>query len=283
MKQVIVITGTSTGFGALMVRTFSKAGHTVIATMRNTGSNNKEAATALRLLPNVEVIELDVTDDQSVKAAITTVLDKYQKIDVLINNAAVYGAGILEAYSLDQFKKIFDVNIYGTLRVTNEILPYMRAAKSGLIISISSGVGRISPPFQTPYNASKFALEGLIEGAYGELIGQGVETVLIEPGAFATELWGKAGVHADRNKITDSYGAETAAMNKAIGDTFGALLEKNKPNPQLVADAALKLVNTEKGKRPLRTLVDPSANGVDDEFNKATTEIKGRWLAEYGF
>ncbi|AEW01098.1 hypothetical protein A4D02_14145 [Niastella koreensis] len=283
MNKVIVITGSSTGFGALMVKTFSEAGHTVIATMRNITSANKNVASSLGALPGVHVIELDVTNDHSVKTAIAQIIDKHQTIDVLINNAAVYGGGILEAYSLEQFKKLFEVNMFGVLRVTSEILPLMRKAKNGLIINISSGVGRISPPFQVPYNASKFALEGLVEGSYGELIGQGIENVLIEPGAFATELWAKAGVHADRQQIIDSYGAETAAMNKAIGDTFISILDKNKPNPQLVADAALKLVNTEKGKRPLRTQVDPSANGLDIEFDKVTSEIKGRWLAQYGF
>lgn len=283
MKKVILITGTSTGFGTLMAKTFAQAGHTVIATMRNVKTKNSESAQTLNAIENIEVVELDVTSDDSVKSAIDQVLDRHKKINVLINNAALYGSGVLEAYSLDQVKRLFDVNVYGVLRVNNAVLPSMRAAKDGLIINISSGVGRISPPFQVPYNASKFALEGFIEGAYGELIGHGVETVIIEPGAYATEIWAKAGLHADLQDVIESYGTETQAMNEAISAAFKTILEKNNPDPQAIADAALDLVNTEKGKRPLRTPVDLNANGLDIEFNNATAEIKGRWLAEYGF
>jgi NAD(P)-dependent dehydrogenase (short-subunit alcohol dehydrogenase family) len=283
MKKVIIITGTSTGFGTLMAKSFANEGHNVIATMRNTTSNNLEIAKSLNAIPNIEVVELDVTSEDSVQSAINQVVAAHSRIDVLINNAALYGNGILEGYSLKQIQKIFDVNVFGVLRVNNSVLPHMRAAKDGLIINISSGVGRISPPFQVPYNATKFALEGLVEGSYVELIGQGIETVLIEPGAYATELWQKAGVHADRQDIITSYGEETQQMNEAISAAFGQILEKNKPNPQLIADAAIRLVNAEKGKRPLRTPVDISANGLDIEYNEATTEIKARWMAEYGF
>ena len=283
MKKVIVITGTSTGFGALMAKTFAKEGHIVIATMRDVKGKNLEPASLLSSLPNIEVVELDVTQDYSVKTAISKILDQHKKIDVLINNAAVYGGGILEGYSLSQIQKMFDVNVYGVLRVNNEVLPAMRAEKDGLIINISSSVGRTSPPFQVPYNATKFALEGLIEGSYGELIGQGIETVIIEPGAFPTEFWSKSGVNADRFDVIEAYGNESARMHQAIGDTFGAIMAKNQPDPQAIADATLTLINTQKGQRPLRTPVDINANGLDIEYNNATTDIKTRWFAEYGF
>ena len=283
MKKVILITGTSTGFGSLMAKTFAAQGHSVIATMRNVTTSNKEFALSLSSLPNVEVVELDVSQDHSVQSAIQHVFAKYNKIDVLINNAAVFGKGVLEAYSLEQVQRIFDINVFGLLRVTNAVLPSMRAAKDGLIINISSVTGRISPPFQGPYNASKFAIEGLIESSYGELVGKGIETVLLEPGAFQTEIWSKAGVHADLAEIVEAYGEETVALNEAMGSAFATVFEKHQPNPQAVADAALKLVNMEKGTRPLRTTVDPVGNGLDIEYNNATAEITARWLAEYGF
>jgi len=283
MKKVVVITGTSTGFGALMARTFDREGFTVIATMREVNGKNAEAAGKLNELSNTEVIELDVTDDTSVKEAITQVLGKHGKIDVLINNAAVYSGGILEAFSIDQVKKVFDSNVYSVLRVNNEVLPAMRAAKDGLIITISSSVGRVSPPFQATYNATKFAIEGLTEAAYQELIGQGIETVLIEPGAFVTEIWGKSGIGANRPDITAAYGEETANMARHIQNVFGKALEEQQPDPQLIADAALKLALTEKGKRPLRTPIDPSANGADVAYNDATIKASQNWMAEYGF
>lgn len=281
MKKNIVITGTSTGFGALMVRTFSDAGHTVIATMRNTNSKNKDAAEALALLNDVEVVELDVSQDNSVTTAVQYILEKYGKIDVLINNAAVHGNGLLEGYTLAQFHKIMDINVYGILRLYKEVLPAMRARKDGLIINISSSAGRISLPFQVAYNTSKFAIESITEGGYDELIDQGVETVLIEPGAFMTELYIKEGTHADRSDILSAYGDKTLKLMSVFGEIFQSGLMKHQPNIQLVADAALRLTDMEKGKRPLRTPIDPIAGGVDVEYERATTDIKKRWMAKY--
>ncbi|WP_114937643.1 SDR family oxidoreductase [Mucilaginibacter endophyticus] len=283
MKKVILITGSSTGFGALMVRTFDKQGHTVIATMRNVNGKNAEFATNLGALPNTEVIDLDVTDDTSVKSAVAAVYAKYGKIDVLVNNAGIYGGGVLESYSLPQIQKLFDVNVWGVIRMNSEVLPAMRAAKDGLIITISSQVGRVSLPLQSAYNASKFALEGFIEGSHEELIGQGVESVLIEPGGFMTEIISKAHVNGDREGIQESYGANLIDIQQNIQRVFTKLFTESAPDPQLIADAALSLVDTEKGKRPLRTPVDPSSNGIDVEYNDATEEIKKRWFSAYGF
>lgn len=282
MKKIIVVTGSSTGFGALMVRTFAKEGHTVIATMRNVTGGNAGYAKSLSELPNIEVVDLDVTNDVSVKSAIADVYAKHGKIDVLINNAGIYGGGVLESYSLPQIQKLFDVNVWGVLRVNNEVLPVMRAQKDGLIITVSSQVGRISLPLQSAYNSSKFALEGLVEGSYEELSLQGVESVLLEPGGFMTEIISKAHVNGDREGIQESYGIALADMQQNIGSVFGKLFTESAPDPQLIADAALLLVNTEKGKRPLRTPVDPLSKGIDIEYNHTTEEIKKRWLNAYG-
>jgi len=282
MKKVILITGSSTGFGALMVRTFDKEGHTVIATMRNVKSKNAKFAETLSALPNTEVIDLDVTDDDSVKRAVNAIRAKHGKIDVLINNAGIYGGGILEGYTLPQIQKLFDVNVWGVFRMNNAVLPMMRAAQRGLIITISSQVGRISLPLQAAYNASKFALEGLIEGSYAELIGQGVESVLIEPGGFMTDIINKAHTNADREGIQEAYGSKVAELGQHIQEVFTKIFTEAAPDPQLVADAALRLVNTERGKRPLRTPLDPSAKGIDVEYNNTTEEIRKRWIGAYG-
>lgn len=282
MKKVILITGSSTGFGALMVRTFDKEGHTVIATMRNVKDKNAKFAETLSALPNTEVVDLDVTDDDSVRDAVKAVYDRHGRIDVLINNAGIYGGGILEGYTLPQIQKMFDVNVWGVFRMNNAVLPLMRAAKEGLIITVSSQVGRISLPLQAGYNASKFALEGLIEGSYAELIGQGVESVLIEPGGFMTEIISKVHVNSDREGIQESYGSKVVDLQQRIQEAFMKIFTEAAPDPQLIADAALQLVNTEKGKRPLRTPLDPSAKGVDVEYNNATEEIKKKWLGAYG-
>ena len=282
MKKIIVVTGSSTGFGALMVRTFVREGHAVIATMRNVTGGNAEYAKTLSALPNTEIVDLDVTDDVSVKSAIAWVYAKYGRIDVLINNAGIYGGGVLESYSVPQIQKLFDVNVWGVIRVNNEVLPIMRAQKDGLIITVSSQVGRISLPLQSAYNSSKFALEGLVEGSYEELIGQGVESVLLEPGGFMTEIITKVHINGDREGIQESYGTALTDIQQNIGRVFGKLFTETAPDPQLIADAALLLVKTEKGKRPLRTPVDPLSKGIDIEYNHTTEEIKKRWLSAYG-
>lgn len=283
MKKVILITGSSTGFGALMVKTFNKEGHHVIAAMRNTKGTNADHAKTLNALENTEVVDMDITDEDSVKEAVAWVYAKYGKIDVLINNAGIYGAGVLESYSISQIKKLFDVNVWGTLRVNNEVLPIMRAAKEGLIITVSSQVGRISLPLQSAYNATKFALEGLVEGSYEELAGQGIESVLLEPGGFMTEIIHKAHVNGDREGIQESYGSAVVEISQKIQGVFGKLFTESAPDPQVIADGALLLVNTEKGKRPLRTPLDPLSKGVDNEYNQATEEIKQKWMKAYGF
>lgn len=282
MKKVILITGTSSGFGAMMVNRFSAAGHTVIATMRGTKSKNAVIAETLAKLPGVDVMELDVTQEESVAHAVQQILDRHQQIDVLINNAGVYGHGLLEGYSIAQFHKTMDINVYGILRMYHAVLPSMRERKDGLIINISSSAGSFALPLQAPYNVSKFAVEAITEGSYKELISQGIESVAIQPGGFFTELMTKEGINADRPEIEQSYGTFAADTMARTAAQFGVVLEKYKPDPLLVVDAALALINMPKGTRPLRTPLDPIAQGVEQEYDVKAAEIKRRWLDNYG-
>lgn len=126
MNKTVFITGTSTGFGKLTATTLAKAGYTVIAGMRGISGKNETVAKELGALPNIEVVEIDVTDDSSVNNAFGKVLQKYGKIDVLVNNAAVSGFGLLEAYSLDRIRQMFEVNFYGVIRTYQAVLPSMR-------------------------------------------------------------------------------------------------------------------------------------------------------------
>jgi len=129
MKQTIFITGTSTGFGKLMTETLSREGHTVIAGMRAIQGKNADVARELAALPNVDVVELEVTSDDSVNQAVAYALEKYGKIDVLVNNAAVAGFGLVEGYTIDQVKNMLEVNLYGVLRTYHAVLPSMRQAR----------------------------------------------------------------------------------------------------------------------------------------------------------
>ncbi|GAA4335816.1 SDR family oxidoreductase [Mucilaginibacter gynuensis] len=283
MSKVILITGTSTGFGKLMAITLANAGHNVIAGMRGVTAKNAEAAKELGALPNIEVAELDITSDNSVNEAISKTLTKYGKIDVLVNNAAVSGFGLLEAYSLDQIRNMFEVNFYGVLRTYNAVLPSMRANKNGLIINITSGASGHTLPFMIPYLASKFGVESITEGLQDELSQFGIENVSIQPGVYPTEMnnGSKSGIHADKPAIIDEYGDTATQQFNALGSALFSKMAEFKMDPQTIADGVLALVNMPKGERPLRYPLDAVAQGTDQEFIDARATIKAKWLAKY--
>jgi NAD(P)-dependent dehydrogenase (short-subunit alcohol dehydrogenase family) len=237
MSNTILVTGTSTGIGKLTAKTLAKAGHKVIAAMRDTNSKNAGSAKELDAIDNIEVIEMDVTSDSSVESAIKKVIDAYGGIDVLVNNAGVAGFGLAEGYTIHQAKKIFEVNFFGPYRTYNAVLPSMRAAKSGLIINISTGASGFTLPFMVPYFASKFALESLVEGLALELKPYNVESVAIQSGVYPTEMTNgtKAGFGPDRADILAEYGQEaTDRFNTMGGALFGKTAEFNM-DPQTVA------------------------------------------------
>jgi NAD(P)-dependent dehydrogenase (short-subunit alcohol dehydrogenase family) len=283
MSKTIFITGTSTGFGKLTAITLANAGHSVIAGMRNVAGKNGPAARELNAIPNIEVVEIDITSDDSVKRAFEQVLSKYGKIDVLVNNAAVSGFGLLEGYSLEQVRNMFEVNVYGVLRTYQAVLPAMRKERNGLIINLTSGASGHTLPFMVPYLASKFVVESITEGAQDELSGFGIENVSIQPGVYPTEMnnGSKAGVHADRPKIVAEYGDAATERFNALGTALFGKMKQFKMDPQAIADGILELVNMPKGTRPLRLPLDAIAQGTDKEFIGARAEIKEKWLAAY--
>lgn len=285
MKKIIFITGTSTGFGKLMVQTLSKAGHTIIAGMRGTTTKNKVVAQELNALPNVEVTEIEITDDESVNTAIHNAINKYGKIDVLVNNAAMTGYGLLEGYSVAQFQKMMDVNLYSVLRTYQAVLPSMRAEKNGLVINITSGASGFTVPFMIPYLTSKFGVEAITEGLQDELKDYGINNVSIQPGVYPTEMnsGAKTGINADKEDVIAAYGNAATEKFNAIGTALFGKMADFKMDPQVIADGVLKLVEMEKGKLPLRYPIDAIAQGTDHEFINARADIKTKWAAKYGF
>lgn len=285
MKKVVLITGTSTGFGKLMTITLSKAGHTVAAAMRDTVGKNAAVAKELSALPNVDVVEMNVLNEDSVQQAVNQTLSRHGRIDVLVNNAGVTGFGLFEAYSIDQIKNMLDINLFGVIRTYQAVLPSMRKNKSGLIINLTTGASGFSVPFMVPYIIGKFGVETITEGIQDELSQFGIENVTIQPGVYPTEMntGSKAGIHADRTDIVAEYGEEASKAFNAIGASlFGKMAEFNM-NPQTIADGVLKLVDMEKGTRPLRFPLDAIAQGTDNEFIKSRADIKAKWAKNYGF
>ena len=253
-KQVVLITGASTGFGRLITETLSRKNYQVFATMRNVNGKNAGPAQKLCELAKREslalhVVELDVTDDGSVERAIRTVIDESGRIDVLVNNAGYGLMGVTEAVTLEQAQRIMDTNFFGAVRMNRAVLPYMRRQKSGLLIHISSGAGRIMVPSMGFYCASKWAMEALAEEYRYELANLGIDSVIIQPGAYPTAVFSNIERAADTMR-EEAYGAVNGIADRILG-----MLGAAKGNPQEIADVVLHTIETPPGQRKLRRRV----------------------------
>ncbi|HEV8285887.1 MAG TPA: SDR family oxidoreductase [Chitinophagaceae bacterium] len=279
-KKIILITGTNSGFGWLTANSCAALGHKVYATMRDTKGRNADKAKTLAQQANIEVLDVDVTNGKSITDAVATIIKKEGRIDVLVNNAGIYATGIAETFTADDLDKVMDVNVTGYWRAIKAALPQMRKQGEGLIINVSSIAGRFSFPFQMAYNTAKFAIEGLTEGIHYEVRSLGVDVVIVQPGAFPTEVWRKIVPGSDAAVITE-YG-DLAKVPEQIGAGIGQMFETLKPDPQLVADAIVKLINTPGGKRPLRTVVDPATGSFSEIANKHVKEQYENFLTAFG-
>src|SRR3984893_12170059 len=279
-KQVVLITGSSTGFGRLFTETLARKGHTVFATMRDPGGRNAKNAAEIRTLAQKEslpihVLELDVTDDASVGQAVDAAVAEAGRIDVAMLNAGYYLRGDPPAGPTEQAQRLMDTNFLGSVRVNRAVLPHMRRQRSGLLMHISSGAGRIIAPSMGFYCASKFALEALAETYRYELAAQGIESVIVEPGPYETPVFGNMVTAADEAR-TDIYGALSqipAKINAALSSTAG--------NAQEVADAVLRIIETPAGEKQLRYLISPESFGVD-QINALSEQVQANLLEAFG-
>jgi NADP-dependent 3-hydroxy acid dehydrogenase YdfG len=278
MSRTILITGTSSGFGRDTAQTLAQAGHTVFASMRESQAKNREHAESLRK-QGIQVVELDVTTDESVERAVKEVLGRAPRIDVLINNAGIASAGVTEAFTPDQAKIVFNTNVVGLLRTTRAVLPTMRRQRDGLIINIGSIVGRVTFPFFGIYGASKFAVEALTDSLRYEVSQLGIDVTLVQPSAYPTALFAKIQQPVDMDRAA-AYGP-TGEIPSAMFKNFTAMFEAaNAPNPHDVAAAIAKLVAQPKGSRPARTVVG-TAFGADT-VNEKTAPIQANVVEALG-
>jgi NADP-dependent 3-hydroxy acid dehydrogenase YdfG len=279
-KPVVLITGTSSGFGRLFVEKFARNGYSVFATMRGLTGKNAKSAESLRAFAaqnslDIHVEEMDVTDDESVNKCVASVFSKTGRLDVAINNAGFAYVDLMEAITLDQAKKIFDTNVFGVQRVARAVLPQMHKQGSGLLLQISSGAGRVVFPSFGIYCASKFAMEAVTEAYRYELAGSGIDSVSIEPGAYKTEIFGKIDRGDDPSRLA-SYGAM-----QGVPDKVSAGLTTSAGDPQEVADLALEIAQTPFGKRQLRYRIGGGGPGVV-EINKLTDQVQAQLFSAFG-
>ncbi len=278
--QVVLVTGASSGFGRLIAETLARKNYQVFATMRNVNGRNAAAARDIRELAEREslalrTLELDVTDDASVDRAVNEVTAKCGRIDVLVNNAGYGIMDLAESVTLAQAQRQFDTNFFGVLRMNRAVLPAMRRQGSGLVLHVSSGAGRLVIPGMGLYCASKFAMEALAEAYRYELASQGIDSVVIEPGAYATPIMEKLERGEDPARKA-GYG-EMAQ----VPEQLQAKIASSRANPQEIADAVLQIIETPPGQRQIRYRVGPGGPGVQ-RINALTDEIQGQLLEAFG-
>ncbi|MFC4595917.1 SDR family oxidoreductase [Sphingobium tyrosinilyticum] len=280
------MTGASGGFGNLTVLELARRGHTVIATMRDIDGRNSQIRSELIEAAKAEgnplqVLEIDVADDASVQSAIDSIIAQHGKIDVLVNNAGLMPIGVTEAYTIADVERLFAVNVFGAIRTDRAVLPHMRAAGSGLLIQVTSLMGRFVMPFFGIYSASKFALEALAEAYRYELTSFGVDSVIVEPGPFPSNLISSSPEPSDAGVLA-TYGEVAAIPGHIKASADQSHDPALPPRPQLVADAIAKLVEATE-RRPLRTVVMPE--GLDygvQQINDAVAPIQNGVLTAMG-
>jgi NAD(P)-dependent dehydrogenase (short-subunit alcohol dehydrogenase family) len=253
-KDVVLVTGSSTGFGRLMSIALARRGYQVVASMRDVTGRNRQHAADLKELRQKEnlqlsVTELDVTDDRSVDGAVERIVHDAGRIDVVVNNAGVGSWALAETSTVEQAKQLFETNFFGVLRVNRAVLPHMRERRSGLLIHISSVAGRLVLPSLGIYCASKFALEAMAETFRYELSQLGIDAVIVEPGPYPTAIFSNAADAADQARAAD-YG-ELAEAPRKVRDAFAAA----DTNSQDVVEHVIRLIEMQAGTRPVRTLV----------------------------
>ncbi len=283
--STVLVTGSSSGFGRLTARTLAERGHTVFATMRNSNKQNADRARELRAFGQgvsgrLEVLDLDVSDDASVEAAVAAATAG-DGLDAVVNNAGYGVGGYAEGFTPEQFRNLLEVNLIGAHRVNRAVLPSMRARGAGLLVHISSGIGRFVVPFCAPYIASKFALEGYAEGLRYELAPTGVDVVIVEPGAYGTKFGTGMVAPADAERV-ESYGELAEAPKQMWAGVLASLEADDAPDPQDVADAIVELVETPAGERPLRTVVDDRTGDGPRAINAAAAEVQRQAFAAMG-
>ncbi|MDB1123412.1 SDR family oxidoreductase [Vibrio algarum] len=281
----ILITGTSSGFGKEMTIALATLGHSVYAGMRGIQDKNQSSADELKALSatlhgQIIPLEIDVTNDESVEEAVSTVLANQAGIlDVVINNAGSFVGGLNEAFTVSQGQDMFNVNTFGPLRVMRAVLPTLREQGKGTIINVTSSANKFPMPGSGNYVASKAALESLTESYAYELAPLGIEVLIFQPGAFNTGIMAKGTGPEDVERV-NGYGKTLACMEPMM-PAFMALIEDTWVNnsPTMISDAIVELLEIPYGKRPLRTMVDPSGLGNQtDSVNKYFEQAQKQFL-----
>lgn len=262
--QVWFITGANKGLGAAIAKEALDRGYRVVATSRNP----QKVVEILGSSPNLVTLQLDITDDGQVESAVKAALERFGRIDVLVNNAGYALLGFFEEMSEKLIRQQMETNVFGTMKVTRAVLPLMRRQGSGLVVVISSASGVRSVGGASIYSASKFALEGWTEGMSIDLKPFGIRCMLIEPGPFRTDF---ANLETSL-AFSDLEIYDYRQQRETLRNAFASLHQTQPGDPARLAGALMTAVNA--SDPPLRLLVGKAAVAAVDQY------LNGR-LAEY--
>jgi len=273
-KDVALVTGSSSGIGFETALLLARSGFHTYASMRNLekSKNITEIANTEKL--PLQVIQLDVNDDKSVKDAIDKIVAENRRIDVLVNNAGYGLFSPIEDVTLDQVKEQFETNFFGVVRVTKEALPIMRKQRKGTIVNVSSGAGRVGIPVYSAYVATKFALEGLSESMRYELKEFGINIVIIEPGVIKTNIVENLKTADIRSKSESPY----ADIIERVSKGFGKIMDNSSSSPNLVAEAILNAITSKEPE--IRYLVGDDAEYIMKVRKSTSDKEFENWMYE---
>lgn len=268
---VAIVTGSSSGIGLATSLALARNGYLTYATMRNLAKRDSIQSTAEKQHLSIRTVQLDVTDENSVKNAIQSILSESGRIDLLVNNAGYGLTGALEDIRIDEIRALYETNLFGVIRVTQAVLPTMRKQGSGRIINISSGAGRIGYPGGSAYVSSKFALEGLSESMAYEIEQFGIRTVLVEPG-FVRTNFGENIVIA--KKAQDPNSPYSQMMMQMKSSSYRRRMIENASDADLVASVVVEAATAKEPNlrylagKDVQQMVAAKKNMSDEEFQK---------------
>lgn len=268
MSSIAVVSGASSGFGAMTVRRLAAAGHRVYAGMRESTGRNAQAAADARQHADehgvdLRPIELDVSSQGSVDAAVAQIVAESGRIDVVVHNAGHMVLGPTEAFTVEQLAAVYDSNVLTTQRLNQAVLPHMRAQRDGLLVWVGSSSARGgTPPYLGPYFAAKAAEDSLAVSYAVELARFGIETVIVVPGSYTTGTnhFAHAG-HPDRGEVEAAYDEALPGLMTDVAARLAALAPAD-ADPGEVAERIVDVVALPKGERPFRVVIDPADDGA---------------------
>lgn len=273
-QKVALVTGSSSGIGHEIALVFARNGYFTFATMRDLQKKSKLESIKDEEKLSLEFVQLDVTNEESVRIAVQTIQDDKGRIDVLVNNAGYGLSGALEDLSIDEIKTQFETNFYGLIRTTQAVLPIMRKQRSGIIVNISSGAGRFGYPMGSAYVSTKFAIERLSESLSFEVEPFGIKVILIEPGMIRTNF-SSASILAKKSLDPNSpYAPIMKNMEKGIKQ----LLE-NASSPQLVANITFEAISSDKPRlrylagKDVEQWIEAKKKMTDEEFHNMIKQL----------